>query len=169
MSTNTRYLIVAGVLAIIALALGLQGWLRRAPSVSSPEPEAGRIHLFVDGSFVANVVPDQVMALPTASFVDAEKGKTQEGPRVKDVALLYVEPEGIPPEATITVSGVSPSDKAAKSATLTWDQVTDPANHLLFDFAASGDSVKLVSTLPQLDTRDEWVQGVQRIEITTQP
>ena len=40
---------------------------------------------------------------------------------------------------------------------------------MILDVSGDGLTVKLVSTLPRLDTRDEWVQGVSRIEVVTQP
>lgn len=169
MSQRTRIVIIAVVLAVIALALGLLGWLQRRPSASSQEPEPGKIHLYVDGRFEANLLPDDLTALPTASFADAEKGKTQEGPSLADIILLYVQERNLRDESTITVKGVRPSSGAAKEVTLTWIQVAAAENHVLLDFASSGTSAKLVSTLPELDTRDEWVQGVQRIDIRTRP
>jgi len=67
------------------------------------------------------------------------------------------------------VIGVQPSNDQTKEVTLTWGQVTDPASNVILDYSAAGDSLKLVSTLPDLDTRDDWVQGIQRIEVTRHP
>ncbi len=169
MSQKNRILIIVGVLAIVAIALGLLGWFRARPPVSTAEPEPGRIHVYVDGRFTANVDPTQVSALPSASFKDAEKGNTQEGPRLADVILLYVDESKLQSDSSISVSGVQPSNDQTKQVTLTWGQVTDQAGNVLLDYSAAGDSLKLVSTLPGLDTRDDWVQGIQRIEVTTHP
>lgn len=169
MSQKTRIIAILGIIIVIAVALGVQGWLQGRSSAISAEPEPGRIHVYVDDRFAANVEPSEIGAIPTASFVDAEKGKTQEGPRVKDVILLYVDEGKFQDDSTIIVKGVQASEGEAKEATLTWSQVASIDNNVLFDFSASGDSIKLVSTLPGLDTRDAWVQGVQRIDVKTRP
>lgn len=168
MSQKSRTLVVVVVLALVAIALGLSGLLRGG-AVSSSEPEAGRIHVYVDDRFVANVDPEQVSSLPTSSFVDSEKGKTQEGPRLRDVLLLYLDEGELEPGSIVTVSGIQPSSDEAKEAAVTWDQVTEPGSSVILDVADSGGSLKLVSTLPGLDTRADWVQGIQRIDVTTRP
>jgi len=169
MSQKNRILIIVGILAIVALALGLLGWLQARPLVSTAEPEPGRIHIYVDGLFAANVDPTQVSALPNASFKDTEKDKTQEGPRLADVILLYIDESKLQSDSSISVSGARPSNDETKLVTLTWSQVADPANNIILDYPGSGNALKLVSTLPDLDTRDEWVQGIQLIEVTTRP
>jgi len=169
MSQKNRILIIVGVLAIVAIALGILGWLQSRTLVPTEEPEPGRIHVYVDGSFTANVDPTQVSALPNASFKDAEKDKTQEGPRLADLILLYVDANKLQPDSSISVTGIQPSNDQTKEVTLTWSQVLDPASNVILDYSATGDALKLVSTLPGLDTRDDWVQGLQRIDVTTSP
>jgi hypothetical protein len=56
------------------------------------------------------------------------------------------------------------SSSEDKSAQLTWAEVAEPANLVMFDLSNRG-TLKLVSVLERLDTRDEWVQDVDRIEI----
>lgn len=169
MSQKNRIAVIVGILVVIAIALGVLGWLQARPPSSTAEPEPGRIHVYVDDRFTANVDPSEVTALPNASFVDAEKGNTQKGPRLADVILLYVDEGKLHPDSSIGVSGVQPSNDQTKEAILTWEQVTDPDSNVLLDYSAPGDALKLVSTLPGLDTRSDWVQGIQRIEITTRP
>ena len=48
----------------------------------------------------------------------------------------------------------------------TWAEADDEGNHVMFDLSNQG-TLKFVSTLEQLDTRDEWVQVVDSIEITS--
>jgi len=163
-----RVLVVVGIIALVAVGLGLQGWLQnRRPAVASATPEPGKIHLFMNGRFVDNLEPAELTALPTDSFVDAEQGKTQQGPRLQDIILFYLPNQSFPPDAMIQVSGVRSSSGEQKTVSLPWSDVQAQDNHVLFDFSNAGDSCKLVSTLSQLDTRDEWVQGVQRIDVTT--
>ena len=168
MSQRNRTLVVVAVIALVAGALGLSGLLRGGASTSS-EPEAGKIHVYVDDRFVANVDPDQVSALTTCSFVDNEKGKTQEGHRLRDVVLLYLDEGDLEANSIVKVSGIQPSNDQAKEAAVTWDQVSEPSNSVLLDVSVSSGALKLVSTLPGLDTRADWVQGIQRIDVTTRP
>jgi hypothetical protein len=58
------------------------------------------------------------------------------------------------------------SSSREKTAQLTWEEVEDPANHVMFDLSGRG-TLKLVSVLERLDVRDEWVQDVDKIEIET--
>ena len=169
MSKQRTLVVVVGLL-VIALVFALQGFLQRSPSSgSSATPQPGMIHCYVDGAFVANVAPSDMAALPTGSFVDAEKSKTQEGPWLKDVILLYVKEGDLSPGSLIRVEGKQSKTDEAKGVSLSWAEIQDTGNHVIFDIATSGDSIKLVSTLPDLDTRDEWVQGVARIDVTTKP
>ncbi len=57
------------------------------------------------------------------------------------------------------------SNHREKEVTLTWAEVTDPANKIMFDISGRG-TLKLVSLLPRLDARDEWVQDTDEISIT---
>jgi hypothetical protein len=100
--------------------------------------------------------------LELVSFVDAEEGKTQEGWLLRDVLQLHVAPRQLQPDTTITVS----SSSRDKSAVVTWAEVDDPANWVMFDLSGRG-TLKLVSTLERLDVRDEWVQDVDKIEVAT--
>ena len=53
---------------------------------------------------------------------------------------------------------------AREIAGLTWEQADSPENNVLFDLSSRG-TLKLVSTIAGLDTRDSWVQDVDRIEV----
>jgi hypothetical protein len=98
--------------------------------------------------------------LEQVSFVDAEDGKTQEGWLLADVLALHLNTANLDPQAEITVS----SSSRGKSAQVTWEQVQDTDNMVMFDLSGRG-TLKLVSRLESLDTRDEWVQDTDKIEI----
>jgi hypothetical protein len=66
------------------------------------------------------------------------------------------------PRTEITVTSTSRN----KSARLTWEEVNDPDNWVMFDLSGRG-TLKLVSQLDRLNVRDEWVQDTDRIEITS--
>ena len=160
MNQKTRILIgVAVLVAIIAVVLGVEA-LRR--SSAEPTLAPGSIPIYLDGKLVGGFVPDDLAALEQVSFVDAEEGKTQEGWLLGDVLLLHVKKSKLKPETRIVVS----SSSRDKSAELTWAEVEDPANWVMFDLSGRG-TLKLVSVLERLDVRDEWVQDVDKIEITS--
>ena len=171
MSQNTRIIIVVAVILLLAGAVALYGILgqKRLENASQDAPQEGMIHVYVDGKFVANVLPSDLNELPAASFKDIEEGKTQEGWWLRDVALLYVDEGKLSDSSEITVGGVRSTTGDVKSATITWAEANDLNNNVMFDLSGDGQAIKLASTLERLDVRDEWVQGVSRIDITTKP
>jgi hypothetical protein len=165
---RTRILLVVAILAIgIAAILGIDA-LRRASG--KPEQAAqgeptlvpGGIPIRLDGRLVGSFTPDNLEQLETASFVDAEEGKTQEGWLLRDVLLLHLDEGELKGDSLIVVRSSS-RDKAAE---LTWAEVEDPANWVMFDLSGRA-TLKLVSVLERLDIRDEWVQDVDSIEISS--
>jgi hypothetical protein len=165
MTQRTRILIAVAILIVLAAAiLGLDAY-RRAASQSAAEGEPtsapGSIPIRLDGKLVGSFTPTDLERLEKVSFVDAEEGKTQEGWLLRDVILLYLEPEKLPAGALVTVS----SSSRDKSAQLTWGEVDQPGNYVMFDLSNRG-TLKLVSVLDRLDTRNEWVQDVDAVEIT---
>ena len=81
---------------------------------------------------------------------------------LRDVLRLYLPSAELTPETIVTVI----SNHRGKSVQLTWAEVDAPVNMVMFDLSGRG-TLKLVSLLPRLDTREEWVQDVDRIEVTS--
>jgi hypothetical protein len=163
MNQNKRIVIaVVTLLVIVGIILGVDYFQRQqAASLAPADMPPGSIPIFVDGKFVASFVPDDLGQLEEASFVDAEEGKTQEGWLLRDVLLLYVKENKLRVDTQVTVS----SSSREKSKTLTWVEVENPDNNLLFDLSGRG-TLKLVSTIPGFDIRDSWVQDVDKIEVS---
>lgn len=158
MSQRARVLIAVGILIILVVAvLGVEA-LRRASA--EPELAPGSIPIYLGGKLVGGFVPDDLAELEQVSFVDEEEGKTQEGWLLRDVLLLHVKESKLEPETRIVVT----SSSRDKSVELTWAEVDDPANWVMFDLSGRG-TLKLVSVLERLDVRDEWVQEVDKIEV----
>ena len=166
MTQKTRILIALLVVVVLVGAiLGIDALQRRgspAPAAESPAtPAPGSVPIYVDGQLVGSFSPGDLERLEEVSFVDAEEGKTQEGWLLRDVLGLHVDVDTLDPDARVVVG----SSSRGKSAELTWTEVDDPANMVMFDLSGRG-TLKLVSVLERLDTRDEWVQDVDRIEVT---
>jgi hypothetical protein len=161
MNQTKRVVIVIVILiVIVGGVLGVDYLQRQKAALQAPaDMPPGSIPVFMDGKFVASFVPDDLDKLEGASFVDVEEGKTQEGWLLKDVILLYVDIDSLQAETRIKVS----SSSREKSKTLTWAETIDPAAIVLFDLANKG-TIKLVSNIPGFDTRDTWVQDVDKIE-----
>ncbi len=160
MSQRKRILIAVGViLGLAVLVLGLEFIRRRTRDTTL---EAGTIPIYVQGKLEASFSPEDLDQLPGASFVDAEEGKTQEGWMLRDVLNLYLSSDVLQPETLITVS----SSSRDKSIQLTWAEVDDEETMVMFDLSGRG-TLKLVSKLPGFDTRDDWVQDVDKMEIET--
>ena len=159
MTQRTRVLIaIVALVVLVAIILGIDA-LRR--SSSEPTLAPGSIPIYVDGKLVGGFTPEDLDQLEQVSFVDDEEGKTQEGWRLSAVLLLHIAERDLEPDSIILVS----SSSRDKSAELTWSEVQDPANWVMFDLSGRG-TLKLVSVLKRLDVRDEWVQDVDSIEVT---
>ena len=158
--TKCRIILVIGIIIlIVGLVLGVDFLQCRAQESSIPP---GSVPIYVDGKLVAAFTPDDLEQLEKVSFVDAEEGKMQEGWMLRDVLLLHIAESDLSPETRITVS----SSSRDKSAQVTWAEVSTPDNMVMFDLANKG-TLKLVSKLERLDVRDEWVQDVDKIEVST--
>jgi hypothetical protein len=168
MSQRTRIVVAVGVIALIGAAiLGLEALRGRLSSGSAAGPEPtvvpGAIPIYLDGKLIASFAPADLEKLTKVSFTDAAEGKLQDGWLLAGILRLHVA-DSLPETAQINVS----SSSREKSFQLTWAEVTEPANMVMFDLSNRG-TLKLVSVMPGLDDREEWVQDADRIEIVTKP
>ena len=168
MDQKARILLgVLVLLLVVGAVLGVDALQRRKSSTPPAEgrstPVPGSVPIYVDGQLAGSFTPADLGQLEQASFVDAEEAKTQEGWLLSDVLRLHVDADALPPGTLVTVS----SSSREKSVDLTWAEVADPANLVLFDLSGRG-TLKLVSLLERLDVRDEWVQDVDRIQVDGQ-
>lgn len=148
---------------IVGAVLGVDALQRQSAASKAPaEMPPGSIPIFVNGTFVSSFVPTDLDQLTSVSFVDAEEGKTQDGWLLRDVLLLYVGEDNLQDVSKITVS----SSSREKSKTLTWSDVENRENMVMFDLSGRG-TIKLVSKLPGFDIRDAWIQDVDKIEVVT--
>jgi len=165
MDQKARILLgVLVLLLVVGAVLGVDAVQRRKSALSPAEGQAtpvpGSIPIYVDDQLAGSFTPADLERLEPASFVDAEEGKTQEGWLLSDVLRLHVDADALAPGTRVTVR----SSSREKSAEMTWAEVSDPANLVLFDLSGRG-TLKLVSVLERLDVRDEWVQDVDRIQV----
>jgi hypothetical protein len=153
------------LLALGAVVLGLE-YVRGRSTLATAAGDAtltpGAIPIYLDGKLVAGFSPNSLEKLEKVSFVEAAEGKTQDGWLLRDVLLTYLPELSLSPGTNITLS----SSSRAKSAELTWAEVEDRENMVMFDLSNRG-TLKLVSLLEKLDERDEWVQDVDRIELVS--
>lgn len=163
--SQTKRIVIAVVilLVLVGAVLGVEALRRRADSQglgSEPTLVPGSIPIYLDGRRVAAFSPQDLETMDTVSFVDAEEGKTQEGWLLRDVLLLHLDRDQLAPDTPIVVT----SSSRNRTAELTWAEVEDGENWVMFDLSGRG-TLKLVSVLERLDIRDEWVQDVDRIEV----
>jgi hypothetical protein len=164
MSQTRRVLLGILIIGVIAaLVIGVDALRRRSAVTQAPAAVTlapGSIPIYLNGELETGFVPGDMEKLPKVSFLDSEEGKTQEGWLLRDVLLQALPQEQLEPETVVRVSASS----SGKSTQLTWAEITDEQNMVMFDVAGRG-TLKLVSLLEKLDTRDEWVQDVDRIEV----
>jgi hypothetical protein len=158
MTQRTRVILAIGIIVLVAATITTVEIARRM--LSEPEIPPGSVPIYEDGKLVAAFTHSDLEQLEQVSFVDAEEGKTQEGWLLRDVILLHAAEADLSPEALVTVSS-----SRGKSAQLSWAEVNNTDNMVMFDVSGRG-TLKLVSKLERLDVRDEWVQDVDRIEVS---
>ena len=164
MSQSKRIILgILVILVILAVFLGIDLLLGASGAesleVDDPIP-AGSIPIYLDGALLAVFTPEDLEKLSQVSFEDAEEGKTQQGWMLAEVLKLHVFSNPLQPDTVIVVS----SSSRDKSTQLTWEQVKEEANMVMFDLSGRG-TLKLVSKLEKLDIRDEWIQDVDKIEL----
>jgi hypothetical protein len=158
-----RKRIVVAVVILAALACGVLGidwWQRSRQAMAEPTLLPGSIPIYLNGRLVAGFQPTDLEQLSKVSFADEEAGKMQQGWLLRDVILLHVPRTRLKDNYLITVS----SSSRDRSAQVTWAEADEPANLVMFDLSNRG-TLKLVSKLENLNTRDEWVQDVDKIEV----
>jgi hypothetical protein len=79
---------------------------------------------------------------------------------LSDVMKLYIKERKLMADSRVVVS----SSSREKSKTLTWAEVDDMENKVMFDISGRG-TLKLVSRIPSFDIRDTWIQDVDKIEV----
>lgn len=167
MKQSQRVLIaLLAILVIGGLILGVDA-LRRAAAVQPPAANttatplpAGSLPIYLNGALVGGFMPGDLEKLQKITFTDTAENKPQDGWLLKDVLLLHIPAGTLQPDTRIVVTSTSRS----KSAELTWAEVENPANLVMFDLSNRG-TLKLVSLLPRLDGRDEWIQDADKIEV----
>jgi hypothetical protein len=164
MKQNVRIIVaVVIIVVLVGAVIGieyLRGQQIAAQIDASLEP--GDIPVYWNGNLRAAFSPNDIETLSPASFQDAEEGKTQDGWLLKDVLLTYFNENQFSDETIVKVISTS----REKSVDLTWEEVANTENMVMFDLSGRG-TLKLVSLLERLDIRDEWIQDVDRIEINT--
>jgi hypothetical protein len=168
MSQRMHILIAIAILVVLVGAVLAVDVVRRASSspegvaAGAPTLSPGSIPIYLDGKLVGSFTPDDLAQLQQVSFVEPVENKEQKGWLLRDVILLHVDAKQVKSDSLITVT----SSSRDKSAQVTWAEAEDPANFVMFDLSNRG-TLKLVSVLDKLDTRDEWIQDADRIEITS--
>jgi hypothetical protein len=169
MTQTNRFLVAIIIIVILVGAiLGVEALRRQGGAIQAGGGEItlnpGDVPIYLNGQLVAGFSPENLDKLEKSSFIDAEEGKTQEGWLLRDVLLLSVAENNLKPDTAITVS----SSSRNKSVQLSWTEINQPASMVMFDLSGKG-TLKLVSQLEKLNTRDEWIQDTDKIEITGSP
>jgi len=163
---STRRRLFLGLLILLGLAavvMGVEfgrGFLVRSPEQALADAAPGSVPLYVNGSLAALFTPADLEPLKKASFLDAEESKTQEGWLLADILRLYLPEQALLSDTRVVVS----SSSRGKSVELTWLQISEPENMILFSLSGRG-TLKLASRLPGFDIRDTWIQDTDRIEV----
>ena len=151
-------LLVAGILVIESSRRG--GNLYRLLREGTERFSGECIPVYSGTDLVAKFCNGNASRLAKRSFLDKTDKKPQEGWLLRDAVLLSFKKEEMKPGTRVRVS----SSSRRKSAEIAWKDVENEANLVLLAPTKNG-TLKLTSNMPGLDTRDKWVQEVDRIEI----
>ena len=160
MSQNKRIGLAILIVVLFVAGITAVDLYRRQAMAEALEITPGSVPIYVAGNLVGGIMVADLEGLAKVSFVDAEEGKTQEGWPLADILRLHLGDDELLTGSQVVVS----SSSRGKTAVLTWEEIQNPDNMLLFDLSGRG-TLKLVSLLDRLDTRDEWVQDSDKIEI----
>jgi hypothetical protein len=121
-------------LVIIILAFALWEFVIR-PDEGGPEYE---IEFWIGNDSIDKVSMTELEALPTTSYVDTHTtnpgGATDEGPLLKDVILLVVNPSSLTNSTSIHIK----SDLTLEERTITWGEIANESNSYILDFTNRG-------------------------------
>ncbi|HPC42743.1 MAG TPA: hypothetical protein PLM53_18055 [Spirochaetota bacterium] len=166
MSTTRRIIIAIVIIAAVVGAILVihssrrGGYLYRAGTSGDKEFTEGCVPFLSGGELLANFCQKNTTGLAKAGFKDKAENKLQEGWLLRDVLLKYIKEEQLSPDTMVVVS----SSSRGKKAGLTWKDISNEKNKIILALSRQG-SLKLVSTMKDLDTREKWVQDIDRIEI----
>ena len=165
--STTRRIIIATIILIVVVGgiLLVQssrrgGFLYRSCGTGEKIFTEGCVPVSISGKAAGNFCQKDAAGLAKTNFRDRAENKVQEGWLLRDVMLLYIKKEEISPDTIVLVSSTS----RGKKAELRWKDISNDQNKILLALSRQG-SLKLVSSMKGLDTRDRWVQDVDRIEV----
>lgn len=166
MSTSRRIAIAIVILVIAAATILVVDTCRRGGCLyrtlhEGSEKFSGEcVPVYSGAAQPARFCAANAALLIKKSFIDAAEKKPQEGWFLRDVVLLSVKKESLTPGTRVLVSSTS----RGKKAELSWKDVSDESNMVILAPTKQG-TLKLASAMKGLDTRAQWVQDVDRIEI----
>lgn len=151
-------LLAAGILAIESLRRG--GNLYRLVREGTERFSGECIPIYSGKDLVSKFCSNNASRLEKRSFNDKIEKKPQEGWLLRDALLLSFKKEDMKPGTRVRVS----SSSRHKTAEIRWTDVENEANLIILAPTKKG-TLKLAANLPGLDTRSQWVQDVDKIEI----
>ncbi len=166
MSTSRRIIIAILIIAaVVGAILIIQssrrgGYLYRTCNTGEKEFTEGCVPVSSAGKLLANFCQKDSAGLAKTNFHDKAENKLQEGWLLRDVVLLYVKKEELSPDTVVRVTSTARSKKAE----LPWKDISNKQNKIILALSKQG-SLKLVSTMKDFDTREKWVQDVDKIEV----
>jgi hypothetical protein len=166
MSTTKR--VFVGIIILVLLTAGILvvessrrgGSVYRLLKEGTERFSGACIPVYSGKDLVSKFCSDNASRLSKRSFNDKAEKKLQEGWLLRDVVLLSFKKEDMKPGTRVRVS----SSNRHKDAVIDWKDVGNEANLVILAPTKNG-TLKLAATMPGLDTRDRWVQEVDRIEV----
>jgi hypothetical protein len=166
MSSSRRIIIAIAILVLLAGSILVIDSFRRGGCLyknlrtGSKEFSEGCVSVFSGNRLLAGFCSENSDRLKRTGFIDKKENKLQEGWLLRDVILLYVDKKSLSPDTMVRIE----SSSRGKKAVISWKEIADESNRILLAASKKG-SLKLVSAMKGLDSREKWVQDVDKIEV----
>ncbi|MEA4812021.1 MAG: hypothetical protein VB108_05590 [Anaerolineaceae bacterium] len=156
-----RYLFgILFIIGMVALVIGGE-FVRAGLQTKTLGQTSGPVQFYLDGIWRSSLNEKAFQSLKKYSFKDVEEGKLQEGWMASDLILVSLDIKALPNDAILLFT----SSSRGKSIALSWAEVKEPSNQILFTLSGRG-TIKLASTYEKLNQREEWIQDMDKVEIS---
>lgn len=165
MSQNKRIIIALIIIVVLSGAILTVDSFRRGGMLYrnfiSKKFDAGYIPIYRGPHELGRFSIAETSKLTKIAFTDKTEKKLQEGWPLSDVIRMYVDKNSLTPGTRVMVA----SSARNKAVSLAWNDIAKKKNMIILAISKQG-TLKLVSMMKGFDTRDQWIQNVDRIEVS---
>lgn len=169
MKDTKRILIVIAIIAVLSGIMitvdymRTQGILFNKNDKKARHVYNGSLPVYNKGVLIGQFTDKVAGSLTMTSFIDSVENREQAGWRLKDVIQKYIKDATSLQTCSVRIA----STKRQKYSFMAWEEIDNEDNKILLVPGRKG-TLKLASPMKGLDTRETWIQDVDRIDILQQ-